>query len=136
MKDLEPITTIPLPEGTTDSLEILFHYQSKLQERLGTWDKINGNPAAQQQFMNQMFLAVMEENVEIMRETAYKNPEFVPFGWKKTQGLNIEKMQGELVDMLHFWLNLCIVARMTPQDVVKQYLDKNKINHTRQDEGY
>jgi dimeric dUTPase (all-alpha-NTP-PPase superfamily) len=89
-----------------------------------------------QQFVNQMTLASIEESLEIMRETPYKNPEFVPFGWKKTQGLDIEKMQGELVDLLHFWLNLCLVARMTPSDVLNKYLEKNKLNHTRQDTGY
>jgi dimeric dUTPase (all-alpha-NTP-PPase superfamily) len=132
----DKIGVYEIDNSTTDSLEILFHYQSKLQERLGTWDKVNASPAALQQFMNQMFLAIAEENIEVMKETAYKNPDFVPFGWKKTQGTDLKKMQMELIDMLHFWLNLCIVSGMTPADVLKLYLEKNQINHQRQDEGY
>ena len=117
-------------------LELVFHYQNKLQERLGTWDKIRDNPNLKQQWINQMILAMFEETVEIMRETPYKNPNFVPFGWKKTQIGDPEKLKEELVDLLHFFVNLCIGADLKPDELVQRYLDKNKINHERQDHGY
>jgi dimeric dUTPase (all-alpha-NTP-PPase superfamily) len=121
---------------TTDALEIIFGYQNKLQERLGTWDKVDSSPQLRQQFINQMVLAMQEETIEIMRETAYKNPEFVPFGWKKTQIGDPDKFKEELVDQLHFFVNLCIVANMGPAELLSRYLAKNAINHTRQDSGY
>jgi dimeric dUTPase (all-alpha-NTP-PPase superfamily) len=117
-------------------LALVFHYQSKLQERLGTWDRIKGDPSLKQQWINQMILAMFEETVEIMRETPYKNPNFVPFGWKKTQLGDPEKLKEELVDLLHFFVNLCIGADLGPDELVQRYLAKNKINHERQDNGY
>lgn len=124
------------PETTTDKLEILFGYQHRLQKRLGTWDKIGDSPAMRQQFINQMTLANIEEAIEIVKETAYKNPELMPFGWKKTQVEDNEKFKEELVDQLHFWLNLCLIAGMGPEETLTRYLAKNKINHQRQDNGY
>lgn len=68
-----------------DKLDELFNYQCEFQKKLGTLDKTRLSPAMKQQYINQMILALHEEAVEIMRESAYKNPDFVPFGWKKTQ---------------------------------------------------
>jgi dimeric dUTPase (all-alpha-NTP-PPase superfamily) len=118
----------------------MFDLQNKLQERLGTWDKINNGiqhpPIMLQQFTNQMILALVEESVEIMRETAYKNPTFVPFGWKQGQTYNREAMLGEIVDLWHFMMNLCIAHGFTAEDFYKSYCSKNGINHERQENGY
>ena len=88
------------------------------------------------QFINQMILALHEEAVEIMRESAYKNPDFVPFGWKKNQIFNEDLFKEELVDMLHFFVNLCLVVNMSPDELFNRYCNKNKENHTRQENNY
>ena len=126
-----------------DRLNEMFDLQHKLQERLGTWSKIvdmskpmTEREALRQQFTNQMILALVEEAVEIMRETPYKNPLFVPFGWKKTQGYNREALLGEIVDMWHFMMNICLAHGFTAEDFYKCYCKKNNINHERQDNGY
>ena len=74
-----------------DKLKEIYLYQLDLQKRLGVYDKIGKDDNMKQQYINQMLLASHEELVEIMRETAYKNPEVVPFGWKKGQKFNNEK---------------------------------------------
>lgn len=118
-------------------LDKLMATQYKLQARYGTWDKIRDDPAARQRFINQMLLAMQEETVEIMRETAYKNPDFVEFGWKKGQQFNAEGFKNEIIDQLHFWLILAIVAGFRDgDDIASAYALKNGINHQRQDQGY
>lgn len=118
-------------------LDQLLGLQYTFQGRLGTWERIKDDPAARQQFLNQVFLAVQEETIEIMKETGYKNPDLVPFGWKKTQVENPEKFRAELIDLLHFWLTLAIAAGFrTGDEIFAAYAAKNGINHTRQDEGY
>lgn len=125
--------------GTTEApvnpLAHMFKVQYELQERLETWEKIK-NPQMRQQFINQMILAIQEEAVEIMRETAYKNPEFVPFGWKKTQVENTENFKEEIIDLFHFVMNLAMVSGMDSKEFYERYLKKNKINHDRQDNNY
>lgn len=118
-------------------LDKLLATQYKLQDKFGTWDKIRDDPAARQNFLNQIFLALTEETVEIMRETAYKNPEFVPFGWKKGQKFNDEGFKSEIIDQLHFWLVLALVAGFRDgHEIYEAYLRKNNINHERQANGY
>lgn len=119
-----------------DMLETMYEMQFNLQNKLGTINKFKESPAMKQQYINQMILAIQEETIEIMRETAYKNPDFVPFGWKKEQIFNKEKFKEEIVDLFHFFLNLCIVADMNPNELFKKYINKNLKNCKRKNDGY
>ena len=95
-----------------DKLDEIYNHQKALQVKLGIYDKISDSKSLKQHYINQMILALHEEAVEIMRETAYKNPEFVPFGWKKGQEFNNEKFKEEIIDIIHFVMNLCIISGM------------------------
>jgi len=121
---------------SSDRLSDLFIQQFKLQDRLGNIKKIKSSPEMKQKYINQMILAIHEEAVEIMRETAYKNPDYVEFGWKKGQKFDNEKFKEEIVDIWHFVLNLCIVADMDSDELVARFFNKNQENHKRQDDGY
>lgn len=116
-------------------LEKMFEIQKTLQERLGIFEKIK-DEKDKQEFINQMLLAIFEETVEIMKKTAYKNPNFVKFGWKKNQQWDVEVFKIEIVDLWHFLMNLCLITGFTPEEFYKIYCEKNKINHERQDNGY
>ena len=119
-----------------DKLDKIYRHQKMLQEKLGTLDKIKKSDSMKQQYINQMILALHEEAVEIMRETAYKNPDYVPFGWKKGQKFDEEKFKEEIIDIIHFVMNLCIVAKMDTEEIYLRYLNKNKENFDRKDRGY
>lgn len=119
-----------------DKLNEIFNHQKELQIKFGVYDKIGADPAMKQQYINQMILALHEEATEIMRETAYKNPEFMPFGWKKGQEFNNEKFKEELIDIIHFVMNLCIISEMTAEEIYERYLGKCGENHKRQEDGY
>lgn len=122
-------------ELKSDKLDMMYEHQQDLQTKLGVYEKII-SPIEKQQYINQMILALHEEAVEIMRETAYKNPDYVPFGWKKGQEFNNENFQDEIIDIIHFVLNLAIISGMTSDDMFYKYIHKNKINHQRKDNGY
>ena len=83
-----------------------------------------------------MVLALVEESIEILRETPYKNPDFVQFGWKKNQLGNEDKYKDEIVDLFHFMMNLSIVVGMTSTEFFERYCKKNKINHERKNNKY
>lgn len=114
-----------------DMLKAMFSVQYENQLKRGNIARISGSDAMKQQYINQMLLACYEEVTEIMRETAYKNPDFVAFGWKKSQVLDEQKMQDEIIDLWHFLMNLAIVANMTPEMFYNKYLEKNNINEKR-----
>jgi NTP pyrophosphatase (non-canonical NTP hydrolase) len=119
-----------------DKLDIIFQKQIELQERLGNIYKINSSDSMKQKFINQMILAIQEEAIEIMRESAYKNPDYVEFGWKKGQTSDNEKFKDEIADLLHFLVNLCIVSDMDAEELFNRFYYKNKENHERQDNNY
>lgn len=119
-----------------DKLDNMYNKQVELQNKLNSVDKIFSSERMRQSFINQMILAVIEESVEIMRETKYKNPEVTDFGWKKGQLFNEEKFKKEIVDLMHFFLNLCIAAKMEPTELYNLYMEKNKENHVRKETGY
>lgn len=122
-------------ENSKDKLDQIFEYQRDLQTRLGTWDKIK-TESDKQAFINQMILAIHEEAVELMQSTPYKNPDVVKFGWKKTQAWDIENYKLELIDLVHFIINLALVVDMTPAELFSRYINKNVENYARQDRGY
>lgn len=123
-------------ENTKDMLNQIWIHQYDLQESLGVWKKALLNDSMKQQYINQNILALHEEAVEIMRETAYKNPDYVPFGWKKGQQFNEEKFKEEIIDIIHFVMNLAIISGMSSEEIYNRYLNKNKENHQRQKDGY
>lgn len=96
--------------------------QKKLQRKLGT-------DIHSQNFINMSGYALITEVVEALNETPWKP-------WKKRQRFNREKFKAELIDCFHFLLNLCISVDMTDIEIYKMYLEKNKTNHERAENGY
>lgn len=57
--------------------------------------------------------------------------------WKKDRKVvNIEEVKYEIIDILHFWVNLCLIWGITPEDVYRYYMNKKKQNVVRQETGY
>lgn len=114
----------------------MFQMQYDLQAKLGIWEKLEAREDLQQQYLNQMFLAMHEETCEIMRTTAYKNPLYVPFGWKKGQEHNREEFLDECVDLLYFLMNIVLAQGFNAEDFYEAYCRKNNLNYVRQESGY
>ena len=55
--------------------------------------------------------------------------------WKKRQSTR-EKQVEETVDILHFFLTLCLRLGITPQELYDAYCEKLKVNYQRQADGY
>lgn len=117
-------------------LKEMFEHQKELQKKLGTLSKMNESEPMRQKYVNQQILAIHEEAVEIMRESAYKNPDFVEFGWKKGQQWDVDKFKEEIIDLWHFVMNLCIACNMDADEFYVRYCQKNKINIERKAKGY
>jgi dimeric dUTPase (all-alpha-NTP-PPase superfamily) len=118
-----------------DKLEAIFKKQYDLQTALGVWSKII-TQGDKQEYINQTLLAIHEEAVEIMKETNAKNPNFVKFGWKKNTTFNVDKYKEEIIDLVHFVINLCLVVKMTSNEFYSLYVHKRDINVRRRKNGY
>lgn len=110
-----------------DKLEELFTKQYTFQVSLGNMPF--ADDAERQAFINMHTLALIDETMEALRETRYKN-------WKKNQTFDTLKFQQELVDAWHFLINLTIAAGMDAETLFERFEDKHIINIKRQQEGY
>ena len=62
---------------------------------------------------------------EMLNEINYK-------WWKQEKSVNIDAVKEELVDVLHFFVSMCIKTGMDAEELHRRYLDKNKENFDRQ----
>jgi dimeric dUTPase (all-alpha-NTP-PPase superfamily) len=111
-------------QKNADQLQKIFSLQRNLQKKLG-----NKNLVGNQEFINMMSLALIDEVMESLRETPYKP-------WKKNQAFNQEKYKEEIVDAWHFLINLTLASGMTSNELYTKFAHKNKVNHERQKTGY
>ena len=70
-------------------------------------------------------LAIMSELAELLDEVNFK-------WWKNPKKLDYSAIKEELVDILHFFVSMCIKVGMTPEELYRIYLAKNLENHRRQ----
>ena len=58
-------------------------------------------------------------------------------GWKATEvPTDVNHFREEIIDSLHFWIEACILAGITADDVYDLYFRKNEVNHFRQESKY
>lgn len=104
-----------------DNLKLFFELQLKIQNSLGysfstmTTDK-------KEEYTKDMVLYLLEETHELLRETNFKSHKKV----KKV--INVVNIKDELADILHFFINLCIVWDVTPEELTTAFLEKNAKN--------
>lgn len=105
-------------------LQILLDLQKSLQNKHGhDFEKMDVQ--TKEQYTKDMVLYLLEETHELLRETNFKT-------YKKVRKPVIkEKIEMELVDMFHFLLNLCLVWDVNAEDIMRAFLEKNKINVAR-----
>lgn len=104
-----------------DMLKDMILMQKKLQLRLKS--------RFDQNFINIMTLAAIDELMESIRETTWKP-------WKKNQIFNKENYKNELIDVWHFLINLSIASGMDAEEIHKRFMIKNNKNIERQDNNY
>lgn len=80
-------------------------------------------------YVQAMSLAAVIELGEALQEISWKP-------WASGDYFHREAYLMELIDMLHFWMNLVLIATDKPNDVINVYMRKAQINADRQAVGY
>lgn len=86
--------------------------------------------------------AIEAECKELKRETQWKwwknytNATQTQRGAFSEEFMNDKKLKEECADIWHFLIQLSLEIGLTPEDIYKHYLDKNKENINRQDNNY
>ena len=78
-----------------------------------------------EEWEQRLVLAMISELSEVLDEVNFK-------WWKNKRPVNTEALQDELVDVLHFFVSMCLRAGMSAEDLYRKYCEKNKENFNRQ----
>lgn len=112
----------------SDKLEEIFELQARLQrERFRDPSRLNREEAIE--FIRWNVLALQDELHEALQEVGWKP-------WASSCHINRDEFIGELVDAIHFLVNLFLVVGATADEVAERYAKKNHKNHLRQERGY
>ncbi len=120
-------------------LELLRHQQSELTKRITVgdttvFDLMTSHHLPDRERQSSHFILAMHAELsELLEWTNWKQHKKtrVAYDAKRLHEIHIE-----LIDLLHYWMNLCIVWDLTPEEIVRIYEEKNKENHSRQERGY
>ncbi len=106
-----------------DRLEEIFFMQCAFDREL--LEKRHLEHISFDEWMQKETLALVSELCEMLRETNFK-------WWKNEKETNMEAVKEELVDVLHFFVSMCIKSGMDAKELHARYLEKNKENFDRQ----
>lgn len=119
-----------------NKLQEVLNTQTQLQNRLGNNIK---------EMTEQQLTAYVKNNVFFVTEELHEMTRELPYvkEWKdysKLTGEDIarrkELAQEEFIDVFTFLMNIALSLELTADEIYDLYFQKNKVNHSRQDNGY
>ena len=111
-----------------DKLETIFRLQKELNTRIGI-DTDQLTEEERTQWVLNYSRALSQELSELIDSFPWK-------WWAKYQTVDLQNARVEVVDLFHFLISLAQTIGMNADDVYQAYINKNKVNHQRQDSGY
>jgi len=123
-----------------DKLEAIFQKQRELLEKFHEIEASHGllpDPNIPVNLETHQGQAVIKSRAwNVTEELAEAMNELKNRPWKqKTYPVDLEAFYEELVDALHFFVELCILSGLSAQDLFDRYMGKAKVNTKRQEMG-
>ncbi|MCL2811653.1 MAG: dUTPase [Clostridia bacterium] len=107
----------------TDKLEHIFTLQAAFDDALQQTRDLSH--ITREQWIQRETLAMLSELAELIDEVNFK-------WWKNPKPINEDAVKGELVDLLHFLVSMCLKMGMTAHELHALYTQKNRENFDRQ----
>ena len=105
-----------------DKLEKIFEMHKLLDDDIAARRNLDFTT---EEWMQKEVLAMLSELSEVLDEVNFK-------WWKNKKPLDTDALRGELVDILHFFVSMCIRSGMDADELFARYIEKNKENFDRQ----
>ena len=105
-----------------DKLQIIFELQKALDTDIQERRSLD---FPMEQWIQKDVLAMISELAELLDEVNFK-------WWKNEKPIDEAALHGELVDILHFFISMCIRAGMNADSLFEGYIAKNRENFDRQ----
>ena len=108
---------------TLDKLDVIFSMQKALDDDIVRLRNLTDIP--QDVWLQKEVLAMISELSEVLDEVNFK-------WWKNPKPLDSDAIRNELVDVLHFFVSMCLKSGMDAQELFMRYQAKNRENFDRQ----
>ena len=105
-----------------DKLETIFALQKALDTDIQERRSLD---FPMEQWIQKDVLAMISELAELLDEVNFK-------WWKNAKPIDKASLHGELVDIMHFFISMCIRAGLNADDLFNGYIAKNRENFDRQ----
>ena len=105
-----------------DKLDVIFQLQKSLDEDIVARRNLD---FPKEVWMQKEVLAMISELSEVLDEVNFK-------WWKNPKPVDDAALKGELVDVLHFFVSMCLKSGMSAQELFELYKAKNQENFDRQ----
>jgi len=105
-----------------DKLDVIFQLQQSLDEDIVARRNLD---FSKEVWMQKEVLAMISELSEVLDEVNFK-------WWKNPKPVDDAALKGELVDVLHFFVSMCLKSGMSAQELFELYKAKNQENFDRQ----
>ncbi len=105
-----------------DKLDMIFDLQQSLDNDIAARRELS---YSRDVWIQKEVLAMVSELSEVLDEVNFK-------WWKNPRPVDDEALRGELVDVLHFFVSMCLKSGMTANELFERYRSKNKENFDRQ----
>ncbi len=106
-----------------EKLDKIFMMQKAFNDELISRRGLDG--IAMEQWQQMYTLAMLSEMAELIDEVNFK-------WWKNPKPVDSDRVKEELVDILHFFVSMCIKAGMDADELYERYMQKNQENFDRQ----
>ena len=106
-----------------DKLDHIFTLQAAFDNALQQTRDLSH--ITQEQWIQREAMAMVSELAELIDEVNFK-------WWKNPKPVNEAAVKGELVDLLHFLVSMCLKMGMTAEELHALYTQKNRENFDRQ----
>jgi dimeric dUTPase (all-alpha-NTP-PPase superfamily) len=106
-----------------DKLDTIFALQRRFDEDLAARRDLSD--ITREQWIQKETLAMLSELAELIDEVNFK-------WWKNPKPVDDDRVKEELVDILHFFVSMCIKMGMDADELCSRYIKKNEENFKRQ----
>lgn len=106
-----------------DKLEAIFAMQKTLNDDIVRLRSLEG--ITDEEWIRKNVLAMVSELGELLDEVNFK-------WWKNEKPVDGNAVREELVDILHFFISMCLKAGMDADALFEGYVTKNRENFDRQ----
>lgn len=105
-----------------DKLDKIFEMQKALDDKI---ECEHGIDFSRDEWIQKDMLAIISELSEALMETNFK-------WWKQPKEVDNDKLHEELIDVLHFFISLCLRCGLDADKMYSIYVGKNEENIKRQ----